>query len=500
MKLKVNITKLLLMTFIVLAFGIIAFVLFKYPEAGVADQGDFDRVMSVSGLQLPSKDFMDPNFERFYKYPVTDYKIAPFTIPRILITFTSTSMSYLISIISFICKAFGSDIFKTQYLAIAYGIIYTLSIYLIIRYLNIKNKLTLFLLAALSLFVLFDGNYLVWFNSLYGEPMMITTFTLYIASWIYYIYHRYVLKSEKNIFSTIILIFIASFLFLGSKMQVIAALPVILVMLIKLLYENKNLLRPFKKVICFLLLCILIIYPVQIQLKHKEMSKDTQYNSVFYGILKDSENPRQDLINLGLNPDMASEAGKHSYLITSAYTKYIPHTLITEEDFYNKISSGKLIRFYITHPLRLVKGMEYTANNAFSTGTKLGKYSKSYSSTPINSFNRFTLWSFLRNNMLPKNLVFISLIYIFAIISSLFIYIKRKHLEDLKHKIQLFWSILFIGILQFPMPFIGNGQADTTKQLFLFNFTFDIVLIVMITYISHFIFNNKKVYKNRSSS
>ncbi|MBL4934072.1 hypothetical protein [Clostridium paridis] len=498
MKLKMNVTKLLLITFIVLALGIITFVLFKYPEAGVADQGDFDRVMSVSGLQLPSKYFMDPSFERFYKYPVTDYKIAPFTLTRILIIFISTSMSYFISMISFICKAFGSDIFKTQYLAITYGIIYTLSIYLIIKYLNIKNKLTLFLLVTLSLFVLFDGNYLVWFNSLYGEPMMITTLALYIASWIYYIYHRYVLKSEEKIFSNIMLIFIASFLFLGSKMQVISALPVILIMIIKLLYENRNILKPLTKGLCYLLLCILIIYPLQIQLRHKEMSKDTQYNSVFYGILKDSENPRQDLIDLGLNPDMASEAGKHSYLITSAYTKYIPHTLITEEDFYNKISSGKLIKFYITHPLRLIKGMEYTADNAFFTGTKLGKYPKSYSSTPINSFNRFTLWSFLRNNILPKNLAFISLIYICAIVSSLFIYIKRKHLEDVKHKIQLFWSILFIGILQFPMPFIGNGQADTTKQLFLFNFTFDIILIIMITYISHFIFNNKKIYKNRS--
>jgi hypothetical protein len=38
---------------------------------------------------------------------------------------------------------------------------------------------------------------------------------------------------------------------------------------------------------------------------------------------------------------------------------------------------------------------------------------------------------------------------------------------------------MFIGLMQFPMPFIGNGQADTAHELFLFNFVFDVILVVL---------------------
>ena len=41
---------------------------------------------------------------------------------------------------------------------------------------------------------------------------------------------------------------------------------------------------------------------------------------------------------------------------------------------------------------------------------------------------------------------------------------------------------MLIGAVQFPMPFVGNGMADTSKQLFLFNFIFDGLLLLIISY------------------
>ncbi len=41
---------------------------------------------------------------------------------------------------------------------------------------------------------------------------------------------------------------------------------------------------------------------------------------------------------------------------------------------------------------------------------------------------------------------------------------------------------MFIAAIQFPMPFVGNGKADTAKQLFLFNFIFDLLLIITASY------------------
>ena len=480
MKLRYNYLKYILIVFCVLAVGIITYVLFQYPQPGVADQGDFDRVMVVSGLELTDQDKINPDLKRFYDYTVTDYKISKVGIVQIAIRFVVTSMAYLITLISFICKLFGQNIFKTQYLAVAYGVVYIFAVFTILKYINIKSRITLIFLALVSLFVFFDGNYLLWFNSLYGEPMMITTLFLFIASYMHYIFQDKSLSSEKKRIWGIVYVFIAAFLFLGSKLQVITTLPIIMFMLGRMLWENRKIVEKgtFIKLVIFY--CVIIIYPLQMNFVNGAISRDTQYNSVFYGVLKDSKTPEQDLIDLGLNPEMAVEAGKHAYLPTEEYVKYIPRTEITEKEFYSKIGNGKLIKFYITHPLRLIKGMEYTAGKAFYTSTSLGKYNRSYSEEPIRSFNRFTLWSDFREQQLPKSLVFIAFIYAVVFIVSIFEYKRNRELKAMKLKLQLLWAIMLTGVLQFPMPFMGNGQADTAKQLYLFNFIFDIILVVSV--------------------
>ncbi|WP_163193921.1 hypothetical protein [Clostridium thermarum] len=480
MKQKDNYIKYLLLAFCIIAIGIVTYVLFSYPNPGVADQGDFDRVMAVSGLELTDQDKSNPDFKRFYDYTVTDYKISKMGVYQFLVRFVSTTMAYLITIISFICKLLGQDSFKTGYLAVVYGAIYIFSMAIILKYINLKSKITLTALALIGLVIFLDGNYLLWFNSLYGEPMMITTLMLYMAAWLYYTYQSKTLKDEKKRLRAIIFLFIAAFLFLGSKMQVITAVPVMAVMLGKVLWESRRQLKGRTFVVLCFCYFLLLIYPIQINMVNGAISKDTQYNSVFYGVLKGSKTPEQDLIDLGLNPDMAVEAGKHAYLDSSEYVKYVPRTEITEQEFYSKISNGKLAKFYLTHPLRLIQGMEYTAGKAFYTSTSLGKYSRSYSEEPIRQFNRFTLWSSFREGKLPKKLIFIVFICFSVLLVSIYTYVKNKKVDEIVEKLHLLWGIMFIGVLQFPMPYVGNGEADTAKQLYLFNFIFDIILVVSV--------------------
>jgi len=489
-------TKYLLIIFCILAVSLIYSILFKYPQPGVADQGDFDRVMYATGLKLTKECKADPDFIRFYNYVVTDYEIPALGNLRILPAASYTSIAYVIGAAGFLSRLSGESILKTEYLAAIYCVLYSFSLLVIIKYLNIKSKAAQVILTLLSLFVFLDGNYLVWFNSLYGEPMMVTSLLLYTASWVYYIYYKNNLKSHEGLFLRIILTFAAAFLLLGAKMQTMTALPVILLLQGKILWENRQLLGPGKIVTSVLLLFLIIRYPLEISSINKSISKDTQYNSVFYGVLKDSENPRQDLIDMGLNPDMAVEAGKHSYLENKEYVKYVPHSEITENEFYSKMSNGKLVKFYITHPLRLIKGMEYTAEHAFFTGTYLGKYKQGYSVKPIRDFHRFTLWSDYRSEHLPKNFIFIVLVYAASFFTSLFIYLKNKRNKEITDKIQLFWALLFISLLQYPMPFMGNGQADTTKQLFLFDFIFDIILVVSFCWVFYMLSRTIRIRKS----
>ena len=451
------------------------YVLFLYPQPGVADQGDFDRVMNVSGLKVEPQFASGSDSPRFLKYTITDYDIAAINPSQLLNRITATSMCYPITLISLICKLCGQQTFRTTYLAVFYLLVYIFSLWVILYNLKIDSALKFLGILAMVLLVFLDGNYLIWFNSLYGEPMMITTLLLFIAAWINYSNKS---KPIAGLFLAIMLVFITAFLFIGSKLQVISALPVLLLLLAKLLTDNRKYLKNYQLSILCLFYVIIIIYPVNLNLKNKDINRDTQYDSVFYGILKNSYNPAEDLTALNLDPDLAVESGKHSFLDRSQYVQYAPHTEITREKFYSQISNGKLIKYYLTHPARLLNGMKYTASQAFYTSTTLGKYPQSYSEKPISDFDRFIFWSSLRGHQLPRSLLFIGSILASVMAISIHCF-KNTDDQAVRSKILLLWGVVAIGILQFPMPFVGNGEADTAKQLFLFNFIFDIILVFL---------------------
>lgn len=462
------------------AILIVIGVLFIKPEVGVADQGDFDRIMHISGLSLSDSDENNPNLVRFYNYILPEYQINK--IDKMSKTIKGCSLSYFIVLSNNISKLFNQNVFKTQNLAIIYSILYIIAFIIILKSINIKNKVNLIIVSSLVVFIFFDGNYLIWFNSLYGEPLMIVTFSLFIASVLNYIHYKYVVKRNDHITLKIVLILISALLFLGSKLQVLTSLPFILFLIIKIIWDNRSYLSKLNLAILCICVYVLVLYPIGICSNSDNLCKDTEYNSVFYGVLNGSETPKQDLIDLDLNPDMSVEAGKHSYLNTDEYVKYIPGTEITNKEFYSKISNSKLAKFYLTHPVRLFKGMEYTAGKAFYTSTSLGKCSQSYSETPVVKFRRFTFWSCIREHLLPRSLYFIVFIYLIIIIYTVREYFNNKWNLEFRNKILLLWIVMLIGAFQFPMPFVGNGMADTAKQLFLFNFIFDGLLLLIISY------------------
>ena len=303
---------------------------------------------------------------------------------------------------------------------------------IILKNFNIKSKFKFTVLAILGLFVFLDGNYLVFFNSLYGEPMMITTLMLLIASYLHYIYKKHVMKNDKHVFINIIFVYISAWLFIGSKMQVLSALPIIMFILGKIIWNNRKIVGKKKFIVLIIAFILIVAYPIGINIRHVDIGDDTHYNSVFTGVLENAsskEQKEQALIDLGLNPKIEVNSGTNSYQAIDDYKDgFIPHTEYMDEVFYSKMSNSKLAIYYLTHFSSLMKGMEYTATMALNTSNNLGKYSYSYSKEPIGKFNRFTYWSDLKA-YLPKNLLFIVGSFALIFIISVFEYIKNKKMN-----------------------------------------------------------------------
>jgi hypothetical protein len=463
---------------IVTAILISAFVLFREPMPGIADQGDFQRVMDITGLD--EKERGTAEFEsHWYKYVTTEYKMVPQDLRRLVGIIPTTSMIYPIAVVKAVSRLLGRQYFSTKLLAIIYAALYIVSLYMCIKWINIKKRITAIFFSLLSLFILMDGNYLIWFNSLYGEPMMITGFLFFIGSALF------VLRKEKSLgYREAILLFISAFLFLGAKMQCFPALPFILLLIIRIIIIQKPSIqdtRVRKRLAVAIFALIFYVGGIYVQI-NSSCGVDTEYNSVFYGILKNSRTPEEDLAVLGLPEDMSAEAGKHAYLPKDQYVKYTPWSDLTKNEFNDKVSNLKLLGFYLSQPARFLEAMEYTASQSFDTRGYLGKYERSSVSEYTYNFNRFTKWSDFRKSKLPKKFLFIVSFYILAFVISFKEYLKNKCDKRLRMRIELFWLVMIISTLQFPMPYIGNGEADTGKQLFLFNYSFDIVLIIASTW------------------
>jgi hypothetical protein len=461
------------------AVAITFFVLFFPPMPGVADQGDFGRVTAAAGLGEPMDSSLD-NDSRWYKYVITKYAMDSVDFSRLTGIVPATSTIYPAAIARLICQVFGMDYFTTKVLAFIYAALYIFSLYLCFRCLKFNRTISSIFFITLSLFVFLDGNYLMWFNSLYGEPTMIISLLMFAASILYISDNINHVKPNMIFF-----VFVSTFLFLGAKMQCFSALPFIAILIFRVVQiYNKQPNRANIKtyVIAFTLITAYYVGGIYL-IVNQTCGVDTEFNSVFYGVLKNSNDPKSDLKALGLSPALAVEAGKHAYLPNYRYEKYVPHSPLTLKEFNEKMSNLKLLKFYLLNPERFIDGMKYTSSKIFDTrGLYLGKFEKSEIPEIQYYFDRFTLWSSFRVSKLPKNIAFLLFFYLSVIVISLIEYVRKINSREWLLRIELLWLVIIIGLIQFPMPYIGNGEADTSKQLFLFNFTFDMVFVAACTW------------------
>lgn len=451
--------------FIIVAVFLCIYIIYIPPVRGVADQGDFERIMMPTGLnyfggQVHSMyDFIHQRYDMSFVYP--GHKLA--YIPYLLGIIPTTTYIYPITIAKLLCMPIGY--FDTRVLAGVMCVNYIIIVALLLRRINVKSVVSKVIIYIAVLLVFFDGIYVTMFNSLYGQSIMLVSFALFLLAAVNLIEHI------ENLRKRDLILFLVSCIFLlGSKLQCFVFLPFFIVIWLYLCKKSP------RKTFVIVLTIFTVWYGVgNYVINGTSLNMDTQYNSVFYGILKDSPDPTADLVSLGLDTELAADAGKHSYLEPEEY-KYVPRSDILKDKFYSQMSNGKLIKFYLTHPSRLIKAMEITANHAFTNKISLGTFEESAGMDSGAFSYRFDIWENIRG-MYPKTLAFIIPMYVLFLAIGLYEGVKKRNLYG-----YLFLIILMMGAIQFPMPYLGNGNADIIKQLFLFNVVFDLGLFVSAYY------------------
>jgi hypothetical protein len=491
--------------FAFLACVVYALVLFIPPVTGVADNTDFARLMYGLDYQGDKAHYMITLRFRHY---VPAFDMVKFPYDEIL-SQTPFSPIVLIWAARMITRLFGMSDFRLWVLAGLNGVIYISSLsviyYKLADALGSKTlpapvrRIFRISLGALFLLVFLDGRWLMWFNSLYSEPYAIIGMAMLIAA--------FVCAYENPRPVSLFFFWAGGFLLLGAKIPYITLYPVCaglsLCIFLRLKKSagatgNNGIGTPdiLKRVKMFLLPVMLIIQLLYCLAVYSDMgdkwalNRQTIYHSVMTGLLDDSPDPAAVLDKFGLDHRLLEDIGKSAYAEEYAY--YSPWDAEMQELFYDKVTNMDLVKYYLTHPAALARGLRFLGRESLYTTTYMGINEESY--PHVTDHSRFTVWSGIRH-ALPKSFAFLLIIFTLCLAAS--IAAEAKKLIPPQWRAVL-WSLLFIGITQFPLPYIFNGKCDTKKQLLLFNYVFDTVIIAFICMsAAAVLFSLRKYYKRK---
>lgn len=483
------IKKKLPIIFSIIIFLVCIIVLFAGNNIGLSDNGDYIRIIQVNNISYLEDENNSYLFRDTYKMKIEGNGF----FEQISNLFKSSEgveyqtphhhiikLSKLLNYINNCITNKSLENYNIFFLAIIYISIFTVGSYYIINaFSNNKYQIISF---ALILFFFCDAGYILYFNSFYGEALQYATVFLIFGIILQFI-------NNKFSYFKLSALFIAIYYFAGAKLVNIPFAIILSLSTIIFILNKKDIkFRIFTVVFILINIISLIILYVQVP---KWMSEATDYQAVFFGILKQSDNVEKDLEKLNLPVEYSALANTHSYMTN--YEIDI-HSKEFKLGFHDNISKGKIVKYYLFNPIKFISKLSLSIENSCSIRPAyLGN------STDILSYqtNRWSMWSNLR---LFTHFLYEPII-VFVLIIGIGIYwlykiVNKKYKEDFIKKFYLLILIIGIGI-NLVLPIICNGEADLAKHMFLFtnliDILFTIILFELIIDLKEICLNKKKL-------
>ncbi len=459
-------------------------VLFADGGVGLSDNGDFQRVMDANGLEMADSSHSRYVFKRHYIMKLDESS----PVQSIFASYGESYLyksphSHFIKVSKFLCYISNIisgnplnnyDIFC---LAFLYICVLAVSAYLIISF--FKNPILKILASVLFIFMFCDSGHLLYFNSLYGESLQFVSLMLTVGLILSFI------SGGFGYIKTLALM-AAIYYFGGSKL---ANIPLAILTALTALIFIKDI-KKGKKAFIMLSSTLLIASLAFMYVSIPDwMNEQTTYQTVFFGILKDSPTPEADLKELSLPDEYISLAGTHAYM--SEYPIDITSTEF-RQNFYEKIGKADAVVFYAKHPVRFIKKAAAAIEECVSIRPV---YLGSSPDHRMIQTDKFSLWSNLRGGegvftnpcIMLSSLMLLSLAFV---VLTVYLIKKRRFGKDLE--ISIFLLLLICGIwANILLPVAGNGDADLLKHMYLFIHLTDILLFFVLCFCYRF-FTTKK--------
>lgn len=457
-------------------------VLYLGDNIGLSDNGDFRRVMLVNNLEYADDADYFYLFKKDYKMEVTGDSFSEkivnlcgsndeeeiYSSPHFIIIKASKVMNFIVNTIT----VNEETDYSIAYLAFIYILMLSMSAWGIFTFFAEESRGLRIAVLIIFLVMFCDAGYLLYFNSLYGEPLQYVSLMMLIALGL--------LIYKRPTIPKVACFFVSLYFFAGSKLANVPYSVLASLLALSFAFLRKERIYRIGVAVCVVMaaVCIANLY-VSIP---AWMHNDTTYQSVFFGAVKETETPEKDFKQLGIDTKYMPLINTHAYMDEGEY----PIDITTEEfqkDFYDKVSKADVVFFYLRHPVRFVRKLAFSIENASS----LRPLNSGTSETVLmHDTNRYSAWSNIRvatKFLYNPYIVFLISLLMSAYVVFVHVYLVRSHKNTDEKRLYMIMAMytLILGLwINMCIPIIGNGEADIMKHMFLFTNCMDVLFAIII--------------------
>jgi len=450
-----------LLQWLVLSFMLLIMIyqLMVPPIVGIANNGDFERIMMWEGIiYKPDFTFEDKYFNHInLKFDIIGgQNFDPkwkFVSSELLFVKLSVWINHILS---------KTGEFDLRILGFVHLVFYAVAMYLIISSVDAHRRIFLIGLSLILVFVFLDVGYISYFNSFYSESSILIFLLLSVGLF---------LKANKTQRIWFLgAFFIVVLLLAWSKQQTgligfLVALYGVRMFFLKNDKKTKILIASMS----FLLFASTSWYFINGTPAH--MKEAQLYDSVFNGILVLSDQPKEELNKLELPADFERFANASMFNAKSPIRDSTFRNI-----FFNKINHLDVVKYYISNPDKLYLALEVSADHSFNFRPGYGNFEKSSGMPSKSRSQSFDDWSNIKNQFFPKNLWFI---FGFLLLYMMMVIYEWRRAKN-KLPVEVMMLLPIITGMALVTPFIGVGMTEIGKHMFLFNVLFDICLIIAV--------------------
>jgi hypothetical protein len=441
---------------------IICFILLVPPQIGVADSGDYGRILAVFDL------YYIPDYTNFKHFYDTFIFGRPDSAPTYGGYLATTSLFIFLALFTnkiFTAFADTNTLFYLYSLSSVYIVFYLAAFFFLqnIIFEKVPHKIIATIIGIGSALILTDSLFIEYFNSFFQEAGFIVSLLLFVS-----IFLRY----------QIFLLDVALLaLVIFSKEQNILFFLLIIPIIIK--YKGKFNLKKTLIIVAFMTVPMYIFNYINTYAKGIN-NFDSVYNGLFQDVAQ--ETAATELPKLGLNPQYAIFSSRDYWgTVGELRSSQDTNKYMLWQQAINDSSHLITLHGYLLNPTKLL-------NNSFKYlqilqkdgpfAPNLGNYKPQYEdSFRVSAFTIFAHFVKYTGFVIVLNLVLLCLI--------VFLMQKKHYLEKgndkwLRSCVSLLCMLNAVVLSTIPVNIIGGGFEEPVKHFFCAYYTIGIIFILSI--------------------